>query len=253
MAEGMLSRAMRVLAAFDEDAPELTAAQLADRSGLPLSTVHRLIGQLVSEGLLGRTDGYRYAIGARLWEMGELSPYALRLRETALPHMVRLYEATGENVHLAVLDAPTPTTATVLFAGRITGRASVPTLGRMGGRHPMHTTGVGKALLATRDEAWLDAFLAAPLVPETTLSVTDPAALRADIATAKARGYAVTHGEMTLGNVSVAAALGLVTGLPPIAIGVVAHADEPLERRLAPLVVQAAKELTRALRQSDSH
>src|SRR5690606_25348632 len=142
MAEGMLQRAMRVLSAFDEDAPELTAAQVAERSGLPLSTVHRLVGQLLAEGILGRTDGHRYAIGARLWELGELSPLALRLRETALPHMVRLYEATGENVHLAALDAPTPRSATVIFAGRITGRASVPTLGRTGGRHPLHTTGV---------------------------------------------------------------------------------------------------------------
>jgi DNA-binding IclR family transcriptional regulator len=249
----MLQRAMRVLAAFDADAPELTAAQLAARSGLPLSTVHRLVVQLLAEGLLGRTGSHRYAVGPRLWEMGELSPLALRLRETALPHMVRLYEATGENVHLAALDAPTPQRAMVIFAGRITGRASVPTLGRMGGRHPMHTTGVGKALLATRDDAWLDAYLSAPLVPETTHSVTDPHTLRAEIATAKARGYAVTHGEMTLGNVSVAAPLGVVTGLPPAAIGVVAHADDTLERRLAPLVLQTAKDLTRALRRGDSH
>ncbi len=250
MAEGMLQRAMRVLAAFDEDTPELTAAQLAARSGLPLSTVHRLIGQLLEEGLLGRTDGFRYAVGLRLWELGELSPFAVRLRETALPHMVRLYEATGENVHLAVLDAPTPPTATAIFAGRITGQASVPTLGRMGGRHPLHTTGVGKALLATRDAAWLDEYLAAPLLPETTLSITDPAALRAELATARTRGYAVTHGEMTLGNVSVAAALGNVAGLPPVAVGIVAHDSDTLERRLAPLVVQAAKDLTRALRPS---
>ncbi|WP_460773063.1 IclR family transcriptional regulator [Microbacterium sp. GXF7504] len=248
MADGMLRRAMRLLSAFDEDTPELTAAQLAERSGLPLSTVHRLIGQLVEEGLLGRTDGFRYAIGQRLWEVGELSPLALRLRETGLPHMVRLYEATGENVHLAVLDAPTPHTATVLFAGRITGRASVPTLGRMGGRHPLHTTGVGKALLGTREDAWLDEYLQGPLLPETTLSITDPAALRAEIELARTRGYAVTRGEMTLGNISVAAPLGLVAGLPPMAMGIVAHESESLERRLAPLVVQAAKDLTRALR-----
>ncbi|WP_307217346.1 IclR family transcriptional regulator [Microbacterium sp. SORGH_AS_0888] len=245
----MLQRIMRLLSAFDEDAPELTAAQLAARSGLPLSTVHRLLAQLVAEGVVGRAGSYGYTVGARLWEIGELSPIALRLRETALPHMVRLYEATGENVHLAVLDAPTPRTATVLFAGRLTGRASVPTLGRGGGRHPLHTTGVGKALLATCDDAWLDAYLAAPLLPETTLSITDPAVLRAEVDTVRVRGYATTHGEMTLGNVSVAAPLGLVSDLPRAAIGVVAHADETLERRLAPIVVQAAKELTRALRQ----
>jgi len=249
MAEGMLRRAMRLFSAFDEDDPELTAAQLAARSGLPLSTVHRLIGQLMEEGLIGRTDGHRYAVGPRLWELGELSPIALRLRETALPHMSRLYEATGENVHLAVLDAPTPQSATAIFAGRITGRASVPTLGRIGGRHPLHTTGVGKALLTTRDDAWLDEYLQQPLLPETTHSITDPDALRAEIGVARARGYAVTRGEMTLGNISVASPIGMIGGLPPIAMGIVAHDSDTLERRLAPLVVQAAKELTRALRQ----
>jgi DNA-binding IclR family transcriptional regulator len=163
--------------------------------------------------------------------------------------MLRLYEATGENVHLAVLDDPTPDAASAVFAGRLTGRASVPTLGRSGGRHPLHTTGVGKALLATRDEEWLDVYLAAPLVPETRLSITEPARLRAEIERARGRGYATTREEMTLGNISVAAALGVVPGLPPAALGVVAHIDDSHdERRLGPLVVQAAKDLTRALR-----
>jgi len=162
--------------------------------------------------------------------------------------MVRLYEATGENVHLAVLDDPTPVSASVLFAGRVTGRASVPTLGRTGGRHPLHTTGVGKALLMMQDPRWLDAYLTAPLLAETTLSITDPDQLRTELEFARIRGYAVTRGEMTLGNVSVAAPLGELPGLPPVALGIVAHEDDTLERRLAPMVVQAAKELTRALR-----
>lgn len=250
MGEGVLQRTMRLLGAFTEDEPQLTAAQLAEHSALALSTVHRLIAQLLAEGLLARAPGRRYTVGARIWEIGELSPIAARLRETALPHLVRLYEATGENVHLAVLDAPSPATASVIFAGRITGRASVPTLGRSGGRHPLHTTGVGKALLATRDGSWLDAYLAAPLVPETRLSITAPDVLREEITRARGRGYATTREEMTLGNISVAAALGAVPGLPPTALGVVAHIDDSHdERRLAPLVVEAAKDLTRALRQ----
>ncbi|WP_235038214.1 IclR family transcriptional regulator [Microbacterium sp. 18062] len=249
MGEGVLQRTMRILGAFTEDAPALSAADLAARTGLALSTAHRLIAQMLAEGLLSRAPGHRYTVGARLWEIGELSPLAQRLRETALPHMVRLYEATGENVHLAVLDDPTPDAASAVFAGRLTGRASVPTLGRSGGRHPLHTTGVGKALLATRDDAWLDAYLAVPLVPETRLSITDPERLRLEVRLARRRGYATTREEMTLGNISVAAALGAVPGLPPTALGIVAHIDDSHdERRLAPLVVQAAKDLTRALR-----
>jgi DNA-binding IclR family transcriptional regulator len=116
----------------------------------------------------------------------------------------------------------------------------------MGGRHPLHTTGVGKALLMTCDEAWLARYLAVPLERETTHSITSHDELRADLARARARGFATTREEMTLGNVSVAAPLGRVDGLPQTAVGVVAHLSQADERRLGPMIVQTAKDLTKA-------
>lgn len=246
--EGVLERVLRVLGCFSEDEPAVTAAALAHRTGLASSTLHRLLATLVAEGLLTRGPGHTYAVGSRLWELGELSPLSLRLRETALPHMVRLYEATGENVHLAVLDGPTPETSSALFVGRLTGRQSIPTLSRMGGRNPLHVTGVGKALLAERDEDWLSRYFRAPLERETVHSITSETRLRAELVRARTLGYATTREEMTLGNVSVAAAVGRVDGLPPAAIGLVVHLERADERRLAPLVVQAAKELHHELR-----
>jgi DNA-binding IclR family transcriptional regulator len=250
--DGLLDRALRVLAAFHEDAAELSAAQLAERTGIALSSLHRLLGTLVAQGLLMRVPGHRYAIGARLWELGELSPLSLRLRETALPHMMRLYEATGENVHLAVLDGPTPAASHALVVGRVTGRSSIATISRMGSREPLHTTGVGKALLATRDDPWLREYFERPLLPQTTRSLVTEESLRVDLERTRARGFAVTREEMTLGNMSFAAALGRVDGLPPAAIGVVVHLERADARRLAPLVVQAARELRAAL-ELDSH
>ena len=246
--EGVLERMLRVLGCFTDDEPAITAAELGERTGLASSTLHRLLAALVAEGLLTRGPGRTYAIGPRLWELGELSPLSLRLRETALPHMVRLYEATGENVHLAVLDGASPETTTALYVGRLTGRQSIPTLSRMGGRGPLHTTGVGKALLATRDEPWLERYFTVPLERETVHSITTEAALRADIARTRALGYATTREEMTLGNVSVAVALPKVDGLPPTALGLVVHLERADERRLAPLVMQAAKDLHHDLR-----
>lgn len=246
--EGVLARAMRLLECFTDDEPSLSAVQLAERAGLASSTLHRLITQLTEFGLLSRTRDHRYTIGPRLWELGELSPLSLRLREAALPHMLRLYEATGENVHLAVLDAPTPTTATALYVGRLTGQLSHPTLSRMGGRHPLHTTGVGKALLSTRDPAWLDRYFAVPLERETTRSITSETELRADLDRVRSRGFATTREEMTLGNLSVAAPLGAVEGLPPAALGVVVGLEHADERRLAALVMKAAADLSKSLK-----
>ena len=244
--EGVLLRALRLLGSFSEDEPELSAAALAARSGLARSTAHRLAAELVAIGLLSKTDA-GYTIGTRLWELGELSPLSMRLREGALPFLERLYEASGENVHLAVLDGDDPATADALYVARIAGETSIPTLSRMGGRLPLHTTGVGKALLATRDDDWLDRFFSRELERETVFSVTDAERLRTELAAAKQRGYATTRQEMTLGNISIAAAVPVIRGLPRAAVGIVGHIGRSDERRLSPLVIRTARDIAEAV------
>lgn len=240
---GVLDRALTVLSCFTEDEPELSGAQLVERTGLASSTLHRIVAMLIERELLVRLPNRALAVGARLWELGELSPLALRLRERAIPHLMRLYEVTGENVHLGVLDGP-PERASVLYVGRVTGRRSIRTVSRAGGRGPLHTTGVGKALLAGCEGAWLERYFAAgPLVRETTHSIADEGRLRADLDAGRTRGYWRTREEMTLGNVSIAVALPGVAGLPPIALGVVVHLERADERLLSRVVQQAAKEI----------
>ena len=239
--ESVLGRASRMLRAFTEDEPELDLGSLSARSGLPRSTAHRLATELVTLGRLDRT-ATGYSVGTGLWEIGELSPVSLRLRELALPHLLELYAATGENVHLAMLAG-----TEALYVARLTGPGSVPTLSRMGGRLPLHTTGVGKALLATRDAEWLASYFATPRLRETIHSVTDEATLRDEIVRTRSQGWASTRQEMTLGNVSVAAALPSVQGLARAAVGVVSHLGSADEGRLAPLVVRAAAAIGRDL------
>lgn len=247
--EGVLDRALRVFDCFSEDELELSASEIGARTGLASSTLHRLLATLVARRLLTRVPGRGYAIGTRLWGIGELAPLSVRLRERAIPHLLRLYEATGENVHLAVLDGASPERSTVLYVGRVTGRRSIPTVSRAGGQGPLHTTGVGRALLATRDDGWLERYLTAPREPETVHSICEEGALRREIAATRDRGYAITREEMTLGNISVAAALPELDGLPPVALGVVVHLERADERHLARLVIAAAGELHAALRE----
>lgn len=245
---GMLARVMRILGCFTADDYELGASRLAEMTGLSPSTLHRIAAQMVDLGLLVRVPGRRYAVGDRVFELGELSPLSLRLRETALPHMQRLYEATGENVHLAVLDRADPRGAAALFVGRVTGHGSIPTLTRMGGRQPLHAVGTGKAMIAAQSDEWVAEYCRWPLLPETVHTLVDSDSIRADVEATRARGYAVAREEMTLGNVSIGVTLGSVPGLPLAALGVVVAIDRADERRLAALVRQSAADLTRALR-----
>ena len=118
----------------------------------------------------------------------------------------------------------------------------------MGGRHPLHTTGVGKALLAQqRRRRGSSASSVARLERETVHSIIDERQLRDEITIARERGFATTRQEMTLGNVSIAASLPPVAGLPPTAVGVVTHLARADERRLGTLVVAAARDIARDL------
>jgi DNA-binding IclR family transcriptional regulator len=240
--DSVLWRATLILRAFSEFETELDLAALTARTGLPRSTVHRIAAELVDLGHLDRTPAGSYVVGLGLWEIGELSAVSLRLREVSLPHLLTLFAATGENVHLAVLAG-----TEALYVARLTGSSSIPTLSRMGGRLPLHTTGVGKALLSTATEEWLGGYFETPRERETAHSVTDETSLRAELATARERGWAMTRQEMTLGNVSIAAALPAIEGLPRAAVGVVSHLARGESSRLAPLVLRAAADIGRDL------
>ncbi|HWH25410.1 MAG TPA: IclR family transcriptional regulator [Pseudolysinimonas sp.] len=237
----MLGRAALILRAFDEDNPVLDLGELGVRTGLPASSLHRIARAMAAEGLLDHTPG-GYAIGTQMWEVGELAPVSLWLREAALPHLSTLYEQTGENVHLAVLAG-----TEALYVGRVTGTSSIPTLSRMGGRLPLHATGVGKALLAGQSEEWLVRYFRHPRERMTAHTIVDERHLRAEIEETRGRGWAVTRQEMSLGNVSIASALPATAGIPPAAVGVVVHTARATENRLSRLVMAAAQAIGRDL------
>ena len=239
--ESMIARVARVLRAFDADHDALTLTELVARTSLPMATTHRIIRDLVVEGLLER-HGSRYMIGTALWERGELAGISLHFRETTLPYLLTLYEATRENVHLAVregLDA--------LYVARLVGPHSVPTISRMGGRLPLHTTGVGRALLAFQSEAFLEEFFSHPLAQPTAYSLTTEKAVRAELEHTQRTGYSLTNQEMTLGNTSLAVPIFVGDGPPYAAVGLVTHLARFDPRRSVPLLKDAAAGIAKAL------
>ena len=79
------SRVLAVLGAFDSTQSVLGVTAIARRSGLAVSTAHRLVAELEDWGALTRRGDGRYEIGPRLWEIGLLAPVNRELRQVALP------------------------------------------------------------------------------------------------------------------------------------------------------------------------
>lgn len=131
----------RVLTLLDVfDGGDLTLAEIAVRSGLPLTTCHRLLAILERWEGVERLPSGQYRIGVHLWEIGTWAA-ATSLREIALPFMQDLYESTRENVQLAIRDHHS-----ALIIERLTGLRAVRTVSWVGRRLPLHATGVGKLL-----------------------------------------------------------------------------------------------------------
>ncbi|MDA2804016.1 IclR family transcriptional regulator [Nocardiopsis suaedae] len=256
-------RALRLLAAFDVAHPALTLSELARRAELPLATAHRLAGELESWRALERGSDGRFRVGNRLWEMGLLAPVSSRLRQVALPYMQDLYEATRENIHLAVRDG-----FDTLYVEKLCGHRSVPIVSRVGGRLPLHATGVGKALLAGADPAVREGYLGRTLPRPTGFTLVERGRLDRELRAVARRGYALTREEMTLGSVSVAVPVAQVgsgpdtqgaarrdgTGDPPpepaAALGIVVRSHRADPARLVPPLKTAAQAIARRLEET---
>lgn len=238
----MLERGVQILQAFRPHGGTLTLPMLVARTGLPKPTVHRLAEALIELGLLERQRiGYRP--GLALFELGELVPAKSDLRETALPFMQDLYEATHETVHLGVRDG-----LDVVYAEKIRGRGGVDVPSRVGGRLPLSSTAVGKALLAHAGPEVIEAVLSRPLRRLTEHSPSDPAKLAEELAKIRATGLAYDLEEAASGVSCIASPI-LVHGQAVAALSLTLPVERVRTAGLAPAVRAVSLALSRALAQ----
>lgn len=239
--KSVLSKVFLILDCFRSGEATLTLTELANRSGVPKSTVHRLTATLVEWGALERVYG-EFRLGLRLFELGGMVPRWHIVREAALPFMEDLFESTHETVHLGILDG-----SHVVYLEKIRGHRAPPIISRCGGRLPAHCTGIGKALLAFASDEMREFALAEPLQSCTPHTITQPSVLRAELDATIARGYAIDREEVTLGLQCVAAPVLNHRGQSVAALSVTVPTARFDAERLAPAVRTAARGLARVL------
>lgn len=196
-----VANAVRLIKAFSDEEYEIGIGRLAKRLGLAKSTVHRLASTLLAEGMLEQNaeDG-KYRLGLALFEVGALVRRKMDFTAEARPFLRMLMVKTGETVHLAVLDR-----GSVLYINTHESRQAIRMSSTVGTRAPVHSTAVGKALLAFQPVETIDRVVARGLPSSTANTLTDPRALRRELAAIRARGYAVDDEESEVGLRSIAA------------------------------------------------
>ncbi|CAB4923540.1 unannotated protein [freshwater metagenome] len=241
-----MKRALSLLGAFDSDHVALSLTELGRRTDIPMTSVLRLAGQLEHWGALERRADGKFVVGLRLWQTGALSPRGHGLQRVAMPYMGDLAQVTRQHVLLAVRDGDE-----AMLVERLSDHQAASVLYIVGGRLPLHSTGVGLALLAFADPGLQAEFLARPLVHEPENVPVSPAALRRTLADIRRDGLATVH-RTAYSVVSVAAPIFGSDDQVVAALSVIVPEKGAEPRLLGPAVRTAARSISRGLGASRS-
>jgi len=236
-----LTRGLRLLQLFSTAEAELTISEMARRSGIPKSTAHRLVGDLVACGALERGQG-GFRLGPWLFELGHLVPLYRMLREIAGPYAHDLSQFTGLTANVAIRDG-----SDIVYLEKVASQSVRVRNSRPGGRMPLHCTALGKAILAYSDATLIDQVLNARLIRLSRQTIIDPEVLRGQLRRIREVNVAYDLEESQDGLFCVAAPLFAIPNRVIGAISVTGPAKVMQAPRFALVVRSTAGALSRAL------
>jgi DNA-binding IclR family transcriptional regulator len=236
------SRLLRLLFCFEPGQAELSLAQLARKAGLPYPTARRLVLELTRAGALQQRPDGRLAVGLRLWQLGTLAPLTESLRAMAQPYLEDLYTALHQHVQLAVLEG----TEAVIIE-RLSAPRALDLVSQVGGRLPLHCSGAGKVLLSYGGPDLIGEVLGGQLRRYTAKTITEPGALRRELAECRRTGTALVRGELTEDADSVATRIMNSEGRVVAALSVVVRSGSVQPQAVLPSVITSGLAISRVL------
>jgi IclR family acetate operon transcriptional repressor len=207
-----IERVFELLEVMADAGGRIGLSELAERSGVPKPTVHRLMRTLVPLGYVRQEPSRDYALGPRLARLVDVSTQLLG--EWATPHLAKVVEQVGESANLSMLDG-----LYVMDVSQVAGRlAQLP----------------AERVTAIVEQTGLPRF--------TSATITDPAALHRELMSIRGHGYATDDEEQELGVRCVAVALPgtPVRAAVSIAAPLTRMSDE-LIARAVPILSQTAE------------
>jgi IclR family acetate operon transcriptional repressor len=242
-----LVRALDVLRALAAAPDGLILRDVARAVGLPVSTAHRLLTTLEGERFARvNAETGAWSVGAEAFAVGMGFARARDLSALARPRLRALVQRWSETASLYV-----EAEGGLVCVAQVESRQMVRAVARVGGVVALHCTGAGKALMAALPEAErADAIAGLDLARRTPRTLTDRAALAAEVAAAARDGWAVDDEELVEGVRCVAACARDHDGAPIAAISVsgpVQRVTPVLTAEIGASVAAAAADLSREL------
>ncbi|SDH43404.1 IclR family transcriptional regulator [Agrococcus jejuensis] len=242
-AAGASEKTLRVLQAALEH-PRFT--DIVAEAGLAKATVHRILATLVEQEFIAGDADHGYRAGPSLLALAGRALASVDISSIADPIVTELVERVDCTVHVGVL-----TESEMVYVIRKDASKPYRMRSRVGLGIPLHSSGMGKAVLATWAPERVDALVAREGLPARTAdTITTAEGLHEELARVAARGYAMDLGENEVGTVCVSAAIRDHTGEARYGLSIssiaLEHPGTTIES-LAPAAVEAAEAISRML------
>jgi len=242
-----LHRALDLVELVAARGGHLTLVEIATATGLPLPTTHRLLRTLVDRGYMRQMPNRRYALGFRLVPLGAAASSMVGADTEGV--LSRLVDALGETANLAVLSG-----SHAEYVAQVPSRNTMRMFTEVGRQVDLHSTGVGKALLAQLVDTRVREIISrVGLHRQTEHTLVTEAALLADLALVRSRGYALDEQEQEAGVRCVAVPVGPepMSWMAVSVSGPVTRMTDELIERAVPLLHEAGRQLTSRMHSSD--
>jgi IclR family KDG regulon transcriptional repressor len=201
---GVIGKVLRILELLDQSPAGLQLKDVAAKTAMNKSTVHRFLSHLEAEAYLFRDAAGNYMLGPKLVRLGSGVNFQATIVNIARPTLERLREATDETVNLAVLDG-----SSVLYLDVLESLHTFRLVSQIGMRRQLHCTSLGKAILARIDDDRRkeEIFASIQFTQETAKSVTTVARLKRELAQTRKQGYSLDDEEAVVGARCIGAAI----------------------------------------------
>jgi len=240
-----VTRAMGILKCFSDETPLLRVSDISARLDLTPSLVSRVLMTLEAEGFVERDEetGF-YRLGKSIIALSSVALNHNRLSSEALPEMQAVAAEWGLGVNLSVLDGDS-----IFYLANCDGRQAPRAYTLVGRRNPLHATGMGKVLLAHLPLRERTQYLERLSLPAyTTHTLTERAALNAELERVYAQGWATEIEELALGRGCVASPIrdrmGKVVAAISISGPLSALRWEERRQELIDLVIETADRIS---------